>query len=73
MIEKKRVEKGLTQQQVAKYVGVSRSTVTKWELGISFPRKVQLLKLSDLFGCTLDELVRGGEKDGREESERMGT
>ena len=33
MIKEKRLEKGLTMKEVAKYVGVSEASVSKWEAG----------------------------------------
>ena len=45
--------------QLAELVGVDRSTVAKWETGIAYPRVEILIKLSEIFGCTLDELVKG--------------
>ncbi|MBR2389001.1 MAG: helix-turn-helix transcriptional regulator [Clostridia bacterium] len=49
----------LTQSDLALMVGVDRSTVAKWELGIAFPRVEVLLKLSEVFKCTVDELLKG--------------
>ena len=53
----------MTQDQLAGALEVDRSTVTKWERGQCIPRPDKLLKLSELFGCTVDELLKGGEKD----------
>ena len=39
---------------------VSRSTVAMWESNKVYPRAERLKKLADLFGCTIDELIRGG-------------
>jgi len=47
---------GLTQTQVADSLGLDRSAVCKWENGVSKPRADSLLKLADLFHCTIDEL-----------------
>ena len=40
-------------------LGVSRQSVSKWEAERAYPEMDKLLKLCDLFGCTLDELVSG--------------
>lgn len=40
-------------------LGVSRQSVTKWEAERSYPEMDKLLKICQLFGCTLDELVTG--------------
>ena len=57
-IRKIRVECNFTQEQMAKRVGVERSTVAKWETGASLPRSELLPKLADVLGCTVDELLR---------------
>ena len=48
---------GLTQEDVASRLGVSRQTVGKWESGKAVPELEKLIALCDLLGCTLDELV----------------
>jgi len=40
-------------------LGVSRQSVNKWEAERSYPEMDKLLKICDLFDCTLDELVKG--------------
>lgn len=47
----------LTQEELAKKLGVERSTVTKWELGESKPRADMLVKLSKILGCSVDILL----------------
>lgn len=54
-----RAQKNLTQEQLAVLLGVSRQSVTKWEAERSYPEMDKLLKLCQLFGCTLDDLVQG--------------
>lgn len=49
-----RVAKGLTQQEVAKKMGVSRNTYMKWENYESFPDAMQLIMLAKLFECSMD-------------------
>ena len=53
----------LTQLQVALALGVVPSTINQYEKGKRNPSIEVLIKLSDLFGCTIDELVRGKEKE----------
>lgn len=53
--------KKLTQEQLARDLGVRRSTVAMWETGKAMPRAALLPKLADILGCTVDELLRGGE------------
>lgn len=57
-IQKLRKEKGLSQERLAEMLDVSRQAVSKWESGQTYPEIDKLIKLSDLFNVTLDELVR---------------
>ncbi|WP_130862371.1 helix-turn-helix domain-containing protein [Bacilliculturomica massiliensis] len=54
-----RKSKGLSQDELGERLGVSRQTVSKWELAQSYPDFQRLVLLSDYFGLTLDELVKG--------------
>lgn len=54
-----RMSRSMTQEQLAMLLGVSRQSVTKWESGKSTPEMDKLLKLCEIFSCTLDELVCG--------------
>lgn len=54
-----RATRNLTQEQLAMLLGVSRQSVSKWEAERAYPEMDKLLKLCDLFDCTLDELVSG--------------
>lgn len=54
-----RKQKGLSQEELANKLNVSRQTVSKWELGDSTPDMEKLIVLSDLFEISLDELVLG--------------
>ena len=57
MIVKKRHEKGLTQEDLAKYIGVSKASVSKWETGQSYPDITFLPQLATLFNISIDELM----------------
>ena len=65
-IEKKlkeaRTNAGLTQEQVAEKIMVSRQTISNWENGKSLPDIVSILNLSDLYQISLDELLKGDTK-----------
>lgn len=50
---------GMTQEKLAERMGVSRQTVSKWEANEGYPEIPKLLELCDIFGCTLDNLLRG--------------
>jgi transcriptional regulator with XRE-family HTH domain len=49
-----RARANLTQQQVAVKVGVNRLTYGQWENYKTFPDALQLMKLSQIFGCSMD-------------------
>lgn len=52
--------KGMSQEELANSLGVSRQAVSKWERGESSPDTLNLIGLADLYEMSLDELVRGG-------------
>ncbi len=54
-----RVKTGLSQAKFAEVMEVSRQSVSKWETGASVPELEKLVQMTELFHCTLDELVRG--------------
>lgn len=58
-IFKLRSEKGMSQGDLSNVLEVSRQSVSKWENNSAVPELDKLLKLSDLFDVTLDELVKG--------------
>lgn len=62
---------GMTQEEVAEKVGVSRQAVAKWEKGETQPDINSCVKLADLFGMSLDMLVRGLEEDTRVDGHRL--
>ena len=49
--------KGLSQEELAEKVGVSRQTLSKWEVGESLPDIEKSRALADVFDVSLDELV----------------
>ena len=54
-----RATRNMTQEQLAMLLGVSRQSVTKWEAEKSYPEMDKLLKLCQIFECSLDDLVQG--------------
>ena len=54
-----RAERNMTQEQLAMLLGVSRQSVTKWEAERAMPELDKLLKMCQIFDCTLDDLVQG--------------
>ena len=53
-----RKERGLSQDELAQKIGVSRQTISKWELAQSYPDFQRLVLISDYFGLSLDALVK---------------
>ncbi|WEV53060.1 helix-turn-helix transcriptional regulator [Bifidobacterium sp. ESL0704] len=58
-IREHREAMGLSQDELAGRIFVSRQTVSNWETGRTYPDVQNLLLLGNLFGITLDELVKG--------------
>lgn len=56
-IRKTREKNGLTQSALAKRLGISRSAVNAWELGVSVPSAQYLVELSKLFKVSTDYLL----------------
>ena len=52
-----RKEKGITQDDLAKYMGVSKASVSKWETGQSFPDITFLPQLASYFNISIDDLM----------------
>lgn len=50
---------GMSQEELAEAVYVTRQTVSNWETGKSYPDIQSLLRLSALFGISLDQLIKG--------------
>ena len=53
-----RKQEGLSQEQLSEKLGISRSSVAKWETDKGIPDISNLIALSDVFGLSLDELIK---------------
>lgn len=60
-----RKKNGLSQEELGDKIQVARQTISKWELGETTPEMDKLIKLSNLFDISLDELI----KDNKEEKQ----
>ena len=60
-ISKLRKENNITQEQLASMFGVSRQAISKWESDVAYPETDKLLKMSEMFKCSLDYLLRDRE------------
>ena len=75
-IKRHRVRLGLSQEELAEKIFVTRQSVSNWETGKTYPDLQSLLRLSELFGLSLDELIKGDieimkETIDREEIQKM--
>ena len=61
-----RKAKGLSQEDLADRVGVSRQAVSKWESEQSTPDLEKIIILSDIFGVTTDYILKGIEPTGKD-------
>ena len=52
-----RVNSGITQEQAAKMMGVSRSLIQNWERGKSFPDAMHLKKIETAYGVSYDDII----------------
>ena len=57
-----RAQAGLTQEQAAEALLVSRQTISNWETGKTYPDIVSIVKMSDLYGVSLDALLKEKEE-----------
>lgn len=58
-----RKSRGLSQEQLAGELDLTRQTISKWELNQSTPDLAYLVRLSDFFGVSTDYLVRGEQEN----------
>lgn len=54
-----RKQQGMTQEELAEAMGVSRQTISKWESDTSYPEMEKLMQICGLFSCSMDTLMRG--------------
>ena len=59
-----RTARGMSQDDLAEKLEISRQSVSKWETAQSTPDLDKIIRLADLFGCTIDELF--GRSEGSE-------
>lgn len=62
LIKKLRVNKEMTQAQLAQACGVTQGSVAMWEKGGAFPRPEKLLTVSRVLGCDIETLLRMAEE-----------
>ena len=52
-----RHKRGITQEELAEYIGVSKAAVSKWEIGMTYPDISLLPRLASYFNISIDELM----------------
>lgn len=72
-LQELRKSKGLTQEELAKELFVSRTAVSKWESGRGYPNIDSLKEISRYFSVTIDELICPGEIITAAENEKRET
>lgn len=65
-----RKARGLSQEQLAEQLGVSRQAVSKWELNEAVPDVGRVVALSEFFGVTTDYLLKSGPEAAEDDSAR---
>ncbi len=76
-LQELRKRKGLTQEELAEVLFVSRTAISKWESGRGYPNIDSLKAISKFFGVTIDELLSGeelltiAEEDSRDKESRF--
>lgn len=54
-----RKNENMTQEELAERLDVSRQSVSKWESGAAYPETDKIIQLSEMFGCSVDSLLKG--------------
>ena len=65
-----RVKNNLSQEKLGAELGLSRQSISKWEQGYAMPDTENLLKLSELYGVSVDTILKCGETEEQEETEK---
>lgn len=63
ILKKLRTAAGLSQDDVAKKLAISRQSISKWELGISLPDIIYLVPLTKILDCEIEDLLQIKRKD----------
>lgn len=68
-LQKLRKEKGLSQEELAQQLNVSRQAVSKWESSVGYPEIDKLIIISQLFEVSIDYLIKDNPESIREETD----
>lgn len=69
-IQELRKQKGVSQEELANAIGVSRQAVSKWESAQSNPEIDNIIALSDFFGVSTDQILKGVKEDNAPAGEK---
>ena len=58
-LQELRKNKKISQEDLAEKLEVSRQAVSKWESGTGYPETEKIIKICEIFGCSMDELIKG--------------
>jgi len=61
-LTKLRKEHNYTQEQLAEILGVSRQSISKWESDLAYPETEKLIRIGELFDCSMDYLLKDGQE-----------
>ena len=67
-LTKLRKKNNMSQEKLSELLGVSRQTIYKWENNKAYPDMINLVTLSDIFDISMEELIKGVQKDNLDES-----
>lgn len=65
-----RKERGITQEELAETLNVSRQSVSRWEVDAAFPETDKLIKLSKLFECSIDYLLNESIRESKKTTDK---
>ena len=69
-LSKLRKENNYTQEQLANVLGVSRQAISKWESNLAYPETDKLIRISELFHCSLDYLLKDAVERENKDTDR---
>ena len=58
-----RKAKGMSQEELAEKLDVSRQAVSKWETGETSPETEKIIMICDVFDCTMDDLIKSYDRN----------
>lgn len=70
-IRSMRIRQGLSQEELARLLGISNRAISKWELGYSQPSANHLIALSQIFGASMDDFLSSTEAEKKERASGM--